>query len=232
MNRKKVTNWKNRGFEFLSIFIAVISAFALNNWNENRRDDNSGSKILNEIENGLKKDLTDIKINKIGHEFGIASCEYFRDLLIGKQVNNDSLTINYFGLTRDFVSVQNVAGYETLKSQGLELIENDSLRLAIISLYEYDYNTLKKLEEEYSETQFHESYFKELNDELAPNFRFDDNGQIIGVDLPLKITEDKKKVLLLYLWKIQINRVFTLSSYDDVENKVNRILKDISAEKR
>lgn len=34
----KKGNWKKYGIEFLSIFIAVIAAFALNNWNDNRRD--------------------------------------------------------------------------------------------------------------------------------------------------------------------------------------------------
>ena len=56
-------NWKKRGGEFLSIFVAVISAFALNNWNDNRRDANSENKILVEISNGLEKDLVDIQLN-------------------------------------------------------------------------------------------------------------------------------------------------------------------------
>jgi len=232
VKRRKSTNWKNRGFEFLSIFIAVISAFALNNWNENRRDNNSADKILIEISNGLKKDLDDIKQNKKGHQFGISACQYFRDLLNGKEIDKDSLIPNYFILTRDFVSIQNVAGYETLKSQGLELIKNDSLRLQIISLYEYNYNTLRKLEEEYSEMQFQESYFKEINNELAPNFNFDNNGKISGITFPLKITEDKKKILLTYLWKTEINRNFILDYYREIENKIIRIQEQISAEKR
>ena len=52
-------NWKKYTFEFLSIFIAVSSAFALNNWNDNRRDRNAERKILEEIYNGLEKDLDD-----------------------------------------------------------------------------------------------------------------------------------------------------------------------------
>ena len=64
-------NWKKLGLEFLSIFIAVISAFALNNWNENRRDNEAANKILAEISNGLKKDIDDVRINKKGHEDGI-----------------------------------------------------------------------------------------------------------------------------------------------------------------
>jgi len=219
----KLENWKKHGVEFLSIFIAVLSAFALNNWNENRRDDNSESKILIEISNGLEKDTEDIKINATGHKAGISACNYFRKLFAGKNIEPDSLMIHYFALTRDFISIQNVAGYETLKSKGLELIKDDSLRLKIISLYEYDYNTLRKLEEEYSEMQFQKNYFKDINEEIAPSFNFDDNGNITGIDLPLKIQENKKNKLLLYLWKIQTNRIFILQYYSEIEQKINEV---------
>ena len=56
----KNRSWKSYLLEFFSIFIAVISAFALNSWNENRRDYNAETKILSEISNGLQKDIKDI----------------------------------------------------------------------------------------------------------------------------------------------------------------------------
>jgi hypothetical protein len=37
VKKSRSENWKKIGIEFLSVFIAVISAFALNNYNENRR---------------------------------------------------------------------------------------------------------------------------------------------------------------------------------------------------
>jgi hypothetical protein len=228
--KMKFIHWKKHGFEFLSIFIAVVSAFALNNWNENRRDDNSENKILIEISNGLQKDLNDIKLNVSGHKSGISACNYFRKAFVGKDIETDSLMFHYSKLTRDFVSIQNIAGYETLKSKGLELIKNDSLRTKIISLYEYDYNTLRKLEEEYAEMQFQENYSKEINEELAPNFKIDKNGNITGINLPLKITENKKNKLLLYLWQIQKNRSFILRYYSDIENKINEVRENIKTE--
>ena len=154
----KNLNWKKYTFEFLSIFIAVVTAFALNNWNDNRRDDKAESKILSEILNGLKKDIEDVKVNVVGHEMGIRACTFWRGIFTNTASDTDSLKQYYFILTRDFVSVQNTSGYETLKSKGLELIKNDSLRMEIISLYEYDYKTLMKLEEEYKELQFEKNY--------------------------------------------------------------------------
>lgn len=216
--------------DFISIFIAVVSAFALNNWNENQRDDYAALKILTEISNGLEEDLLDIKGNMGGHTVGISSCKYWRDILGNQNFNPDSLKQNYLALTRDFFSAQNNSGYETLKSRGLELIKNDSLRSDIISLYEYDYGSLKTMEEDYYEMQFQENYFKEFNRAIAPNFDFDAKGNIESINLPLKITEGEKKILLAYLWKIQVNRKFILFYYADMERKIQDIASKIDKE--
>jgi len=218
--KRKKRNWKKYILEFLSIFIAVISAFALNNWNENRRDNHTALKILTEISNGLEKDLEDIKINMGGHESGIKSCKYWRKIISNQEVDQDSLQLYYFDLTRDFFSVQNNSGYETLKSRGLELIRNDSLRFDIISLYEYDYESLKTMEENYFEMQFQENYFENINRYLAPNFEFKEDGYISKIHTPLKLDPNEKNIFLSYLWKIQVNRRFILRYYADMERKI------------
>ncbi|MCB9185554.1 MAG: hypothetical protein H6601_02270 [Flavobacteriales bacterium] len=230
MKTPQFKNWKKYTFEFLSIFIAVVSAFALNNWNDNRRDRHAEDKILAEIHRGLEKDLEDIQLNLMGHQMGIRSADFFRDLLTGPSDVTDSLAYHYFNLTRDYVSIQNTSGYETLKSKGLELIENDSLRTKIISLYEYDYSTLRKLEEEYFELQFQENYFKEINYTLSQHFQFNENGNIIGITTPMKVDAEKEKLLLTYIWKIKANRNFILPIYSNVKAKVEAIRADIEKE--
>ncbi len=219
----KIKNWEKYTFEFLSIFIAVISAFTLSNWNENRNNRNAESKILSEISNGLEKDLEDIHLNVAGHKMGVKSVNYFRELIANKPISKDSLMFYYFSLTRDFVSIQNTSGYETLKSKGLELIQNDSLRTKIVSLYEYDYNTLRKLEEEYYELQFQENYFKEINNSISQNFQFNEDKLITGISTPFKLKPKEEKILLTYLWKIQSNRNFILHYYSEVESKIEKL---------
>lgn len=223
-------NWKKYAFEFLSIFVAVISAFALNNWNENQRDERAETKILMEILHGLEKDIEDVHVNVNGHEQGMAACKYFRRVTNGTETNFDTLTAYYFTLLRDFVSIQNTSGYETLKSRGLELVKNDSLRTKIISLYEYDYNTLKKLEEEYHELQFQENYFQEVNSLLAPDFIYDDFGNMIALNVPLNIDEGERKILLSYIWKVQVNRKFIMDEYVKVESKIVELRSEIEEE--
>ncbi|MFT5820812.1 MAG: hypothetical protein ACI8ZM_002060 [Crocinitomix sp.] len=230
MKKDKKINWRKSGFEFLSIFIAVISAFALNNWNENRKADNSEESILIEIANGLEKDIEDMELNMEGHRIGISACNFFRNLFLDKQINTDTLVFHYFEVTRDYISVQNVAGYEALKSQGLGLIKVDSLRLQIISLYEYDYNILRKFEEEYSEMQFNDNYFEAFNEVLAPKFQLDSNGNIRGIDFPLAIPADQRQILIMNLWKIETNRNFILHMYSGVLEKAKHTLEIIRAE--
>lgn len=99
----KNTNWKKYGFEFLSIFIAVLSAFALNNWSDNRRDNNAENKILTEIANGLKQDINDIRENKGGHHFSIRACVFWRNIIEDTGVDMDSLAMYYFELDRKSV---------------------------------------------------------------------------------------------------------------------------------
>lgn len=230
MRKIQIKNWKKYTFEFLSIFVAVISAFALNNWNDNRNDRNAENKILTEIKNGLAKDIEDMRLNELGHKMGINAVNYFRNILADKPASKDSMMFHYFNLTRDFVSAQNISGYETLKSKGLELIRNDSLRTKIVSLYEYDYNTLRKLEEEYYELQFQENYFKEINSLIAQNFEFNQDKMLIGITTPLKLESDKENIVLIYLMKIQINRNFILQYYTEVKQKIEQLQLEIQSE--
>lgn len=219
--------WKKYSFEFFTLFIAVISAFTLNNWNDNRRNNNAKDKILIEIYNGLDKDLEDLRSNYSGHKSGIKAIDYFRYILSNKLESNDSTMIHYLNLTRDFISIQNTSGYEALKSRGLELIEDDLLRSEIISLYEFDYSILRKLEEEHYETQFQKNYFEKINRIIAEDFIIDKNKTIIGISTPLKISEKEEKILLSYLWKIQHKRDFILECYSAVISKTERIKNEI-----
>ena len=208
----------------------MISAFALNNWNENRRDARAETKILIEIRNGLEKDINDVKENMTGHEQGVNACTYFRRVLREEETNVDTVRNYYYLLTRDFISIQNTSGYETLKSKGLELVQDDSLRTSIISLYEYDYNTLKKLEEEYHELQFQANYFQDINQFVAPHLEFDALGDITNLNLPLKLSQEEKQIFLSYLSKIEFNRRWILVYYEELKQKITQLRQEIEAE--
>lgn len=103
MSKTKI-NWRVLIAEFLSIFVAVTLAFALERWNENRRESRSEEKILQEIKNGLQLDLVDLKQNKEGHLLGLRACSYFDERIEKSGLPTDSSYIYYGALTSYFLS--------------------------------------------------------------------------------------------------------------------------------
>ena len=226
----KSLNKKRLLFEFLSIFIAVLSAFALNNWNDYRRDTHAEKKILQEINSGLAKDMLDLKLNVKGHGICMNACKIWNRIMQGEQYVGDSIEDHYGNLTRDFIIAQNSAGYTTLKSNGLELVKNDRLRKEVISLYEYEYNTMKKFEEAYEEMQYHKSYFKTINDIIAPNLIFNNSGRIVGINHPLNISQNESAIIRSIIIRIYKNRVFILHYYKQLEFKIKHLQNSIEFE--
>jgi hypothetical protein len=85
--------------------------------------------------------------NMGGHKNRLKACDYYHNIITHKQVKTDSIIKYYYQyLTRGYNSIQNKSGYESLKSSGLELIKDDSLRIEIIKLYEQRYSSIIKLE--------------------------------------------------------------------------------------
>ena len=202
--------------EIILVVIGILIALQINNWNESRKEKNIENKILVEISKGLKQDLIDIKDNIREHREGLKAGEYYFKIFTNKQVQPDSINFYYNYLTRGYISIQNKSGYESLKSRGLELIRDDSIRNDIIKLYEQDYPFIMKLEEQDPEGNFYDNYFKEINNLIAPNLIFNKYGKIISIQLPLNLNEIEQKKMLSYLWKIKSDRILILDVYSKV----------------
>jgi hypothetical protein len=165
-----------------------------------------------------------------GHQQGIQAASYFQKVILNQPVSSDSIRQYHFRLFRNFISIQNSSGYQTLKSKGLEIIENDSLRLQILSLYENDFNSIRKLEEDYSELQFHQIYYNKFNDYFASNLILDAEGKLSGIRYPIILGQKEKNILLLDLWRIKRNRMFIISTCEDVIKKIKALQKNIEEE--
>lgn len=214
--------WGKYAFEFILIFIAVVAAFALNQWSNDRRDAHAEEKILREIANGLRKDMEDIRTNASGHRNGLRACAYWRQVIDDEAVAHDSLEMHIQTLLRDFISLQNGSGYQSLRSRGLELVTDDSLRSDIIALYEYDMVILSKLEESYGEMQFFTLYRSLFDEVVGPHLRYAD-GRPVGIDAPIRAAGPDRRRFLLMLWRIERNRSFTLRYYDQLIDRIGAV---------
>lgn len=225
----KKIKWKKYTFEFLSIFIAVISAFALTNWNDNRKNKDSEQKILIEIKNGIGVDKQDFEGNITGHHLSLRANRLFRELLEGKEVAQDSIGLFYISLFRDYTPVINRSGYESLKETGLKTITNDSLRFQIISLYDYYYGVIEVLDQ-VNEMQSFQNYFAPVNSLLHPYMEFDNTGNLTQIVNPKGLSETQRKEILSYLWRLDNNRKFKLGRYKSIIQVMEKVKNNIDRE--
>ena len=148
--------------EILLVVIGIIIALQLNNWNESRNLKYKEIVILKALKSELENDLNT--------EFILAKNMYHKkdkalSKLIGvytkkENISNDSL-LNYFrGSLIEWNFGLNVAAFENLKSTGLNLISNDSLRLKISSIYSNYYPEIL-IRSNYL-TQFYEREFRPI----------------------------------------------------------------------
>jgi len=223
-------NWKKYALEFISIFIAVVSAFAINNWNDNRNNIISEQKILIEIKNGIEIDIQDFNGNIIGHKQSLRANQLFRKLIRKNPVPQDSIQTYYISLFRDYSPIINRSGYESLKSIGIKTISNDSLRFQIITLYDYWYNSIEKLEDNVNEMQSFQNYFSSINELLHPYMEFDESGNLEEISQPIYLKENEKKEILSYLWRLETNRKFKLSYYEVIIEAMEIVKTNIETE--
>ena len=123
--------------EIVLVVIGILIALSLNNWNEQRKVNNKEYLILNEFLNSINKDL---KAYENGINTRIERKKSGLDSLQGyvfhKKTINDSLFLDFYTYLRQGIHLRFDNGpFEALKSTGLDVIRNDSLRTAINNAY-------------------------------------------------------------------------------------------------
>ncbi|MCE7993341.1 MAG: hypothetical protein HEP71_15250 [Roseivirga sp.] len=212
--------------EIFSIFLGVTIAFLANHWNEQRKERIIERKTLKEISIELKSDIRDIRGNIMGHKLAIEAVNVFQRYNHGEVVAYDSLNIYFDRLYRDYISITNTTAYETLRSRGIEIISNDQLRADIVELYDFAYEIIQKLEEDYYPAQFHRNYFNDISEYYKKYMEIE--GDDIRFIKPHQGKPDPK--MLLILREIKQWRLFNIASYEQTEEKIIKLIQDINTE--
>ncbi len=109
-------NWVRHGFETLYVIVGILIAFSLNDWNENRKAQNTEISILNELIKGLKMDSSTLIFNIDKHNQAIQSCEIVLQALNEADEFNDSLAFHFAAVHYYTVFASTRGAYESLKS--------------------------------------------------------------------------------------------------------------------
>lgn len=182
--KKKLKHIKSElykfGFDTLVVIFGVLIAFVLNDWNENRIMRDMEYKLLTDVRNNLISSRTNLENNIVYNKKTINGYEkilkYIKeDLPYSKSLDT---AFSYFSYWAD--PQFTYTAYETLKQKGLDIVQNDSLKLLITKIYEEYFPYV--LSEQKGEWIFHESLvlpftlknIQYLNSDVAKPNNFND----------------------------------------------------------
>ena len=125
--------------EILLVMVGILLALQVNNWNEKRLSQLKSLEILKEIKRNVEENIQLTK-EKIATENGvIKSADIILNNLTNTKTYHDSLDAHFHNSHFwPAVSIKS-SGYETLKANGIDLISSDTLKEAIVNLYEVSY---------------------------------------------------------------------------------------------
>jgi len=137
--------------EILLVVIGILIALQINNWNEAQKANHKQTLVLKELVKSINNDLweyeTYLDRNLNMKKSGIDSLHAY---MAGKTEINDSLFIKFYKMAKKDIHFRYGNGpFDALKSSGLELIRNDSLRSHINNTYTSDIHISVLLGNEY-----------------------------------------------------------------------------------
>lgn len=140
MNKNKTSRYLKYAIgEIILVVIGILIALQINNWNQNRIRHNEELTILKALKVGLETDLGDLRYNANAMRESIASADSVIEAMENDEPYYDSIA-DYIGRAMFPVKfLYSTSAFETLKSKGIDLVENPKVRDAIVNVYDSGY---------------------------------------------------------------------------------------------
>ena len=161
--------------EILIIIIGIIIAFYLTEYGETLNRNRNEEAIANQIYLDLKDNLEDLERDFVIHRTGLIGHLNAIKFLDEAGPVTDSLIMDFYWMTREEYIFANNSGYENLKSFGINLIRDDSLRNLISLIYNHNFPRISK----------GNTLYPDINEYLTPFFKTNFK---INTDTSLKYT--------------------------------------------
>jgi hypothetical protein len=219
----KTLRWRYVIGEILITTVGILIALALNAWWQNRQDRNVELEGLGEMRVALTGDvadmLEDLRRYRRAENHGRMLLEHIR--------NNRPYSTDLDSLFGSLLTyrwhLSNSAPYESLKSRGLGIIADDSLRLAVIDLYGLQNATI---------ALWNTSDTKLVQEGMDPYFRAHFNTRIVRVGdrptrfaTPLVYSAIAKDPAFRGLLTQRIeSAAITVPAYEEAIAKANRLI--------
>lgn len=168
LTQNKVTRYLAYAIgEIFLVVLGILIALQINNANETNKLQRKEVILLTEMKSNLQSDLLDLEYNIRGNKARRFSNQLILTALQEKRPFHDSLRSHFGNIFGNFQLSENTASWENLKSVGLDLISNDSLRNRISYLYSTRYpyleNTEKGVDDAYQWDYFYPQILENIN---------------------------------------------------------------------
>lgn len=125
--------------EIVLVVIGIVIALQINNWNEKRKEAVFEHKVLNEIITSIHQNIFYLDRGIKTNNEAIQSCRIILNHFENDLPYSDSLDYHFSSSLQWFYPSLNNNAYESLKSYGLHLIKNDTIRETLGRIYEWKY---------------------------------------------------------------------------------------------
>lgn len=216
--------WAEYLLEIIVIMIGIMGAFMLNNWNEGRKADVIELEVINGLKDDIEKDITNLEIMIPFDSMIVESNKKLIQILKDPYSEYDESLDTLFGWINRFAYFypQRMA-YETLRSKGLETLNNKNLRSSIVNLYDFEYDVL--------------TFFIEIKKDIYNNSNsiflthLETQGKSVILKRPNNFQELKKsnefRNYVTHIYAEQLNALFASRNTLSV---VNAVKKDLEIE--
>ena len=162
--------------EIALVVIGILIALQINNWNQDRKDRIKEVKVLNEVQITLQRNSELLSDYIENLELYNNAADTIIKAIENRLPYKDSYE-DYFHLARVDIPINFVsqAGYEELKNAGFDILQDDSLKTEIVTIFETTYPRMREILDGFKTTNQpfiehlrHHFYDRAFEDKLVP----------------------------------------------------------------
>ena len=134
--------WPEYLLEILVLIIGIYGAFALDHWNEQRKEKITELKLLSDLKQNLETNIERLQSHIILDGKSIKSADQILEHLDNRRPYHDTLDHYFEQAVRAYDIVLTSSAFESIKSKGFDVIASDLIRNSMIALFDETYHDL------------------------------------------------------------------------------------------
>jgi len=211
--------------EVLLVVIGILIALQIDTWNENRKLQQRQAEMLTDLRSDLEETRKELEF---GMRFNTLTLENYRNLM--KSIEDEAPYSAKIDSASRYLPMFHVprftrTTYESIKSQGLDLITNDELKRQIAGLYE---NSFLYLIEDQAKVEW--SLFNTTTLEVVNRYlKFMDNGDLMVYPVDFEAMKVDPS-FVNFLAQLIVLRASGVRFYEGIIQEISTVISAIDTE--